>query len=42
MIKLIALYRQPADVESFMRHYLNVHLPLVEDFVHALVLPHLK
>jgi uncharacterized protein (TIGR02118 family) len=30
MIKLIALYRKPADVAAFEEHYANVHLPLVE------------
>ncbi|MBX6341365.1 MAG: EthD family reductase, partial [Thermomicrobiaceae bacterium] len=30
MIKLVALYRKPADPEGFMRHYREVHTPLVE------------
>jgi len=30
MVKLIALYEKPADVEAFEEHYANVHLPLVE------------
>jgi uncharacterized protein (TIGR02118 family) len=30
MIKLIALYQQPADVEAFEHHYATVHLKLVE------------
>ena len=30
MIKLIALYKKPADVEAFEEHYAHVHLPLVE------------
>ncbi len=30
MIKLIALYKKPADVEAFEQHYANVHLKLVE------------
>jgi uncharacterized protein (TIGR02118 family) len=30
MIKLVALYKKPADVEAFEEHYANVHLPLVE------------
>ncbi len=30
MIKLIALYKKPADVEAFEEHYATVHLPLVE------------
>ncbi len=29
MIKLVALYRRPDDVAAFMRHYEEVHLPLV-------------
>lgn len=28
MIKLIALYRKPDDVEAFERHYFEVHAPL--------------
>ena len=28
-VKVVALYRRPDDVESFMRHYHDVHLPLV-------------
>ena len=35
-VKLIALYRQPADVDRFERHYEEVHIPLV------LKTPHLK
>ena len=30
MIKLIALYKRPADAQAFEEHYANVHLPLVE------------
>lgn len=30
MYKLIALYRQPADVAAFERHYADVHTPLVK------------
>lgn len=30
MIKLIALFKKPADVQAFEEHYANVHLPLVE------------
>ncbi|MEO1251074.1 MAG: EthD family reductase [Pseudomonadota bacterium] len=30
MIKLFALYKKPDDVDAFMRHYENVHMPLVE------------
>lgn len=29
MIKLIALYKRPQDVEAFLDHYENVHIPLV-------------
>lgn len=29
MVKLIALYKRPADVEAFERHYTDVHAPLV-------------
>ncbi len=28
MIKLVALYKKPADVEAFEEHYNNIHLPL--------------
>ncbi len=30
MIKLIALYKNPANVDAFEEHYANVHVPLVE------------
>ena len=30
MVKLIALYRNPADTEEFEKHYNEVHMPLVE------------
>ncbi len=30
MIKLIALYKKPANVDAFEEHYANVHVPLVE------------
>ena len=30
MHKLIALYRRPDDVDAFLYHYENVHMPLVE------------
>ncbi len=30
MIKLIALYKQPTDVNAFEEHYANVHIRLVE------------
>ncbi|MCL6631186.1 MAG: EthD family reductase [Alicyclobacillus herbarius] len=29
MVKMVALYRRPANVEAFMAHYEQVHLPLV-------------
>lgn len=32
MVKMIALYRRPEDVEGFMAHYENVHLPIVRKF----------
>ncbi|MFN0156828.1 MAG: EthD family reductase [Bacteroidota bacterium] len=32
MIKLIALYRKPADVESFNKHYDEIHTPLVKKY----------
>jgi uncharacterized protein (TIGR02118 family) len=32
MIKLIALYRKPADAESFDRHYRETHTPLVRNY----------
>ena len=28
MAKMIVTYRQPADVDAFMRHYHEVHVPL--------------
>jgi uncharacterized protein (TIGR02118 family) len=28
MVKLIALYKKPADVEAFKKHYFETHLPL--------------
>ena len=30
MVKLIALYKKPADPEAFEQHYTNVHIPLIE------------
>jgi len=30
MVKLIALYKTPADIEQFEKHYFEVHMPLVE------------
>jgi uncharacterized protein (TIGR02118 family) len=29
MVKLIALYKKPDDVETFEKHYFEVHMPLV-------------
>lgn len=29
MVKLVALYRKPADVGAFEKHYFEVHTPLV-------------
>lgn len=29
MVKLVALYRKPADPSAFDKHYFEVHLPLV-------------
>lgn len=33
-VKLIALYRKPDDVEAFLRHYDEVHAPLVAKTPH--------
>ncbi len=30
MVKLVALYKAPADVEDFDKHYFEKHMPLVE------------
>jgi uncharacterized protein (TIGR02118 family) len=30
MVKLIALYKTPADIEQFEKHYFEVHMPFVE------------
>jgi uncharacterized protein (TIGR02118 family) len=30
MVKLIALYRKPDDVEEFDKHYSEIHTPLVQ------------
>lgn len=30
MVKLVALYKKPADVESFEKHYSEVHAPLAK------------
>jgi uncharacterized protein (TIGR02118 family) len=29
MLKLIALYKTPADIEQFDKHYFEVHMPMV-------------
>lgn len=29
MVKLIAMYRTPADAEEFDKHYFEVHMPLI-------------
>ena len=33
-VKLVALYRKPDDVDAFMRHYEEVHMPLVAKTPH--------
>ncbi|AEB12016.1 EthD family reductase [Marinithermus hydrothermalis] len=30
MVKLVALYKKPEDVEAFLKHYREVHTPLVK------------
>jgi uncharacterized protein (TIGR02118 family) len=30
MVKLIALYRKPADVAAFEKHYMEIHAPLAK------------
>ncbi|MBI1804886.1 MAG: EthD family reductase [Ignavibacteriae bacterium] len=30
MVKLVALYRKPADMDVFDRHYFDVHIPLIK------------
>ena len=30
MVKLIALYKKPANVDAFEQHYAQIHIPLVE------------
>jgi uncharacterized protein (TIGR02118 family) len=30
MVKLVALYKKPADVEGFERHYREIHTPLTK------------
>lgn len=34
MVKLIAVYRHPEDVEAFERHYREVHVPLARKMPH--------
>jgi uncharacterized protein (TIGR02118 family) len=33
-VKLVALYRQPENVDDFLNHYKEVHLPLVAKTPH--------
>lgn len=30
MVKLIALYRKPADIAAFEKHYYDMHVPLIK------------
>jgi uncharacterized protein (TIGR02118 family) len=30
MVKLIAMYKTPSDIEEFEKHYFEVHMPLIE------------
>jgi uncharacterized protein (TIGR02118 family) len=30
MVKLIALYKKPADLAEFEKHYFEVHIPLIK------------
>ena len=30
MVKLIALYRKPTDIEAFRKHYFEIHVPLAK------------
>lgn len=30
MVKLVVLYKKPADVEAFEKHYREIHTPLVK------------
>lgn len=30
MVKLIALYKKPADIAEFEKHYFDIHIPLVK------------
>jgi uncharacterized protein (TIGR02118 family) len=32
MVKLVALYKKPAEVEDFDKHFDEVHLPLIRKF----------
>jgi len=32
MVKLVALYKKPAEVEDFDKHYDEVHIPLVRKY----------
>jgi len=32
MVKLVALYKTPAEVEDFDKHYDEVHLPLIRKY----------
>ncbi len=33
-VKLMALYREPKDVEAFLAHYNDIHMPLVRQTPH--------
>lgn len=35
-VKLVALYRKPEDAEAFLKHYEDVHAPLVRQTPHLL------
>jgi uncharacterized protein (TIGR02118 family) len=30
MVKLIAMYKTPSDIEEFEKHYFEVHMPMIE------------
>ena len=30
MVKLIALYKSPSEIEAFEKHYFEIHIPLVK------------
>ena len=32
MVKLVALYKKPPDLEEFDRHYSTIHTPLVKNY----------